>query len=239
MSETHSQFYERWSAAARPYFAWQFAQFAPYVGKNAVDVGCALGSFVDHFLEHGVDSYTGIEPDPELRSLFKERHADARVHLARVGDATDPALVEEMRAASCDTAFSVNVLEHIERDDLALKHMIEGTASGGHICLLVPAHPFLYGTLDALDHHYRRYTKRTLKALVSRAGAGKVDLIDLYYFNAVASFGWLLKGRVLREKSQGAENYALMNAVLPLVSRFEKLIRPPFGLSLIAVLRRR
>jgi len=30
----------------------------------------------------------------------------------------------------------------------------------------------------------------------------------------------------------------LMNAVLPFVSRAEKLVRPPFGLSLIAILRR-
>jgi SAM-dependent methyltransferase len=239
MTETHSEFYERWSAAARPYFGWQFAQFAPYVGKRAVDVGCGLGSLTEHFLEHGVESYLGVEPDPDLRSRLTKRHPDPRVRLAAVGDATDPALAAELKADGIDTAFSVNVLEHIERDDLALRNMIEGTKPGGHVLLLVPAHPFLYGSLDTLDRHFRRYTKATLRDLVARAGGDSVDWVDLYHFNAIAAFGWFVKGRILKETRQEDENFSLMNAVLPFVSRVEGLMRPPFGLSLIAILRRR
>lgn len=239
MTETHSEFYERWSAQARPYFAWQFAQFAPYVGRRVVDVGCGLGSFVEHFRGRGVELYRGVENDADLRKRFYERHRDPSVGLTAAVDATDPALAEELKRDRIDTAFSVNVLEHIERDDLALKSMIEGVAPGGHVCLLVPAHPFLYGTLDALDHHYRRYTKATLRDLVGRAGGGFLEWVDLYYFNALAAFGWFLKGRVLKETKQADENYALMNAVLPFVSRAERLVRPPFGLSLVAILKRR
>jgi SAM-dependent methyltransferase len=239
MTETHSEFYERWSAAARPYFAWQFEQFAPHVGRSVADVGCGLGSFLPHFLERGVDSYLGVELDESLRALFKERARDAKARLTETRDATDPAVVAEMTAAGVDTAFSVNVIEHIERDDLALKNMIDGTAPGGKICLLVPAHPFLFGTLDALDGHFRRYTKDSLRGLVARAGGDRVEWVDLYYLNAVAAFGWFLKGRVMKETRQADENYAAMNAILPLVSRAEAIIRPPFGLSLIAVLRRR
>lgn len=239
MTESHSDFYERWSAAARPYFAWQFAQFAPYIGQRAVDVGCGLGSFVEHFVRHGVELYRGVENDADLRKRFYERHKDARVGLTACIDATEPALADEMRRDQIDTAFSVNVLEHIERDDLALKHMIDGVTPGGHVCLLVPAHPFLFGSLDALDHHFRRYTKKTLRELVERAGGDRVEWVDLYYFNALAAFGWFLKGRVMKEIKQEDENWAVMNMVLPFVSRAEKLIRPPFGLSLIAILRRK
>jgi len=239
MTESHSDFYERWSAQARPYFGWQFAQFAPYVGKRVVDVGCGLGSFVEHFRERGVELYRGVENDADLRKRFYERHREANVGLTATTDATDPALAEELKRDRVDTAFSVNVLEHIERDDLALRHMIEGTSSGGHVCLLVPAHPFLYGTLDSLDHHFRRYTKATLRDLVARAGGDRVEWVQLYYFNALAAFGWFLKGRVLKETRQEDENFSLMNAVLPFVSRAEGLVRPPFGLSLIAILRRR
>ncbi len=239
MSESHSDFYERWSAAARPYFGWQFAQFAPYIGRRVVDVGCGLGSFVEHFRGHGVELYRGVENDADLRKRFYERHKDARVGLTATTDATDSSLAEEMKRDRIDTAFSVNVLEHIERDDLALRHMIDGVAPGGHICLLVPAHPFLYGSLDALDHHFRRYTKSSLRAVVDGAAMGRAEWVDLYYFNALAAFGWFVKGRVLKETKQEDENWAVMNMVLPLVSRTEALVRPPFGLSLIAILRRR
>lgn len=238
MTESHSDFYERWSAAAGPYFGWQFQQFAPYVGKRVVDVGCGLGSFVPNFLTHGVEGYWGVEPDEDLRKRFLERHRDPRVHLTAATDATNPELSKELRALGIDTCFSVNVLEHIERDDLALRGMIEGTKAGGHVCLLVPAHPFLYGTLDSLDHHFRRYTKATLRDLVARAGGGEVEWRELYHFNAIASFGWFLKGRVLKETKQADENWAVMNMVLPFASRAETLVRPPFGLSLVAVLRR-
>jgi SAM-dependent methyltransferase len=239
MSESHSDFYERWSAAARPYFGWQFEQFAPYIGNRVVDVGCGLGSFVEHFRGHGVELYRGVENDADLRKRFYERHKDTHVGLTATTDATDSALAEEMKRDRIDTAFSVNVIEHIERDDLALRHMIEGVTPGGHICLLVPAHPFLYGSLDALDHHYRRYTKESLRSVVDGAGMGRVEWVDLYYFNALAAFGWFLKGRILKETKQEDENWAVMNMVLPFVSRAERLIRPPFGLSLVAILRRR
>ncbi|OGS37809.1 MAG: hypothetical protein A2506_03185 [Elusimicrobia bacterium RIFOXYD12_FULL_66_9] len=233
MSESHADFYERWSAMARPYFAWQFAQFRPHIGRRVADIGCGLGSFVEHFLA------TGVESDPELRARFSERHRDQRVRLTSATDATAPALAPELRAAGVDTIFSVNVLEHIERDEMALRNMIEATAPGGHICLLVPAHPFLYGTLDALDGHFRRYTKASLRELVATAGGEAVDWVDLHHLNALAAFGWFLKGRILKEKTQTDENYTLMNAVLPVVSRLEGLVRPPFGISLVAVLRRR
>lgn len=239
MSESHADFYQRWSSRARPYFAWQFSQFRPFIGGRIADVGCGLGNFVAHFLAAGVETYLGVEPDADLRARFAERHRDPRVRLAAASDATDPALAAEMRAAAVDTAFSVNVLEHIERDDLALKRMIEGTKEGGHICLLVPAHPFLYGTLDALDGHFRRYTKASLQKLVAEVGGDSTEWVDLHHFNAPAAFGWWLKGRVLKEKIQKDENYALMNAVLPVVSRLEGFIPPPFGLSLVAILRRR
>ena len=77
-----------------------------------------------------------------------------------------------------------------------------------------------------------------MRELVARAGGDSVEWMDLYYFNAIAAFGWFLKGRVLKETKQADENWAVMNMVLPVVSRLEKLARPPFGLSLIAVLRR-
>src|SRR5688572_17869214 len=109
VAETHSEFYERWSSRAQPYFDWQFAQFAPFIGKRVADVGCGLGSFVGRFLARGVEAYLGVEPDPELRERILQRHHDPRVRLAKTTDATDPALAEELRAERIDTSFSCNV----------------------------------------------------------------------------------------------------------------------------------
>jgi adenylate kinase len=52
-----------------------------------------------------------------------------------------------------------NVLEHIEQDETALKHMAELLAPGGHLVLFVPAGQYMYGTLDeALGQRGRSIT---------------------------------------------------------------------------------
>ncbi len=130
----------------------------------------------------------------------------------------------------------VNVLEHIKDDRTALSNIIKGTTPGGHICILVPAFGWLYGTLDSLDNHFRRYTKQ---AILSYVKDEPVKIIRCYYFNCIGVAGWFVKGRLLRQKYQKDENYALMNMLIGLVKPLEKKIKPPLGMSLVVILRKR
>ena len=60
----------------------------------------------------------------------------------------------------------INVLEHIENDKRALFNIVDGIVHSGHICIIVPAFMCLYGSLDALDGHHRRYSKEQLLLMV-------------------------------------------------------------------------
>ena len=60
----------------------------------------------------------------------------------------------------------------------------------------------------------------------------------LYYFNLIGAPGWFVKGRVLKQKRHTNDNYALMNAVLPVVRPLERLVPPPFGMSVIGIFRK-
>lgn len=232
-AESHLDFYRRWNRLSKPYIRWQFEQFRPYIGRRVADVGCGLGNFTELLADR--DFYLGIDLDTELLEELQRVHGQrSNVQTARL-DITKPELKESLQAKKVDTVLCVNVVEHVAEDSLAVRTMVEAIPSGGHVCLLMPALPFLFGTLDELDGHYRRYTKRTMANLFNGL-PGKI--LKLYYFNFVGVPGWFVKGRVLKQRQHTNDNYAIMNALLPVVRPMEKLISPPMGMSVIAIFQK-
>jgi SAM-dependent methyltransferase len=232
-AETHLDFYRRWHRLSKPYIRWQFEQFRPFVGRRVADVGCGLGNFTELLADR--DFYLGIDLDEELLAELRSVHANrASIHTARL-DITRPELTDVLTANRVDTVLCVNVLEHVEEDTSAVRSMVGAMPKGGHVCLLMPALPWLFGTLDKLDGHLRRYTRRTMASLFDGL-PGRI--LKLYYFNLVGVPGWYVKGRILKQRRHTNDNYALMNALLPLVRPVEKLIPPPIGMSVIGIFRK-
>jgi hypothetical protein len=57
--------------------------------------------------------------------------------------------------------------------------------------------------------------------------------------NAVGFFGWWVNAKVLRREEQSAGQIAVFDRwVVPVLARVERMVPPPFGQSLIAVLER-
>jgi SAM-dependent methyltransferase len=71
---------------------------------------------------------------------------------------------------SVDAVVLLNVLEHIEHDDAALRQVFRILRPGGVAVIEVPAGPALYDIYDELLMHFRRYTKHGLEQLVRAAG---------------------------------------------------------------------
>jgi len=235
LEEDRLDFYKRWGRLARPYFRWQIGQFHPFLGKAIGDIGCGIGNFAEFFKGRDL-VYVGFEPDPSLAEEFRRSHAGANIRLAASGDICAPAAAAEIKAAGLDTILCINVLEHIEDDRLALFNMVDGICRGGHICIIVPAFMFLYGSLDSLDGHRRRYTKKGMLQMVKGLN---VDVVECYYMNLLGALGWFLKARIMKEKRQGDENYLIGHLLVPFMSFAERIVRPPFGLSLVTVLKKR
>jgi 2-polyprenyl-3-methyl-5-hydroxy-6-metoxy-1,4-benzoquinol methylase len=233
IEESHLDFYRRWGRLERPYFKWQLQQFAAYIGQRIGDIGCGLGNFVEFFREK--ELYLSFEPDKELASEFELLPKTKNVRLAINGDICTSEAVEEMRANKLDTIICINVLEHIKNDKCALSNMVNGVIPNGHICILVPAFSWLYGTFDKLGH-YRRYSKEDLLRIIKELN---VRLIKCYYMNLLGGLGWFFKARVIKEKRPRNENYKIINMLLPMISFLEGIIKPPFGLSLVMVLKKK
>ncbi|HEY5195648.1 MAG TPA: class I SAM-dependent methyltransferase [Solirubrobacteraceae bacterium] len=100
--------------------------------------------------------------------------ADASVAKARgrgVGEVVQGTLdAMPFASASFDLAVSLDVIEHLEDDRLALSELRRVVRPGGSLLITVPAYPRLWSQHDVVNHHFRRYTLRTLEAATAAAG---------------------------------------------------------------------
>jgi SAM-dependent methyltransferase len=73
-------------------------------------------------------------------------------------------------SASVDAAVLLNVLEHIEDDEAAVRQVARVLKPGGVAVVEVPAGPRLYDAYDKYLRHYRRYELKEVRQLLEQAG---------------------------------------------------------------------
>jgi SAM-dependent methyltransferase len=215
-----------------PYMRWQLQQFEPFVGPRLLEVGCGVGSILAQLSPR--ELVMGIDVEDELVAFARHRFSDRHGYEFATLDIS--ALSEQSRATLMqhrfDTILCINVLEHVMDDTAAIKAMADVLAPGGALLLLVPAHPALYGPYDRMEGHFRRYSRRGLRSLLRRSG---LDVARLHRFNLVGAAGWWVQYRLLRRNIHRQAHFKILQAALPFLRVIEAHMKPPFGLSLIAV----
>lgn len=223
---------QRMSKATR-YFEWQSRLSEAQLGRRVLEVGCGLGNFTQHLLDREMVVCIDIETAcvERLRARFGQRPNLVVMPM----DALDPAFLALDKHA-VDSIACLNVLEHIEDDQLLLARMHEILPRGGRVVLIVPAFDALYGPIDVNLGHFRRYSKQSLTKTATLAGLRPKIL---RYMNSVGCIGWWVNARVLRKTEQSEGQIALFDSVVvPVLSRLEALVEPPFGQSIFAVLEK-
>jgi SAM-dependent methyltransferase len=71
---------------------------------------------------------------------------------------------------SFDLAVCLDVVEHLQDDRQALSELRRVVAPGGSLLVTVPAYERLWSTHDEINHHHRRYNRRTLLQAAEDAG---------------------------------------------------------------------
>jgi SAM-dependent methyltransferase len=130
----------------------------------------------------------------------------------------------------------LNVLEHIEDDHQALQAITDVLKPPGTIVLLVPAFPALEGPIDRRLKHTRRYTRKSLMDIAERTG---LRVRHMRYVNFIGFFGWWINAHLLRLEEQSPNQIEIFDRwIVPVMSRVERIVPPPFGQSLLAVLEK-
>lgn len=217
------------------YLAWQLEQFEPYIGRRVLEVGCGVGAILSQLRDR--DLVMGIDIEAELVDYARKRFAsDAQYEFATLDiSALSSDARRHLEDKRFDSIVCINVMEHIEDDAKASANMAAILVPGGTLNVLVPAHPALYGTYDRVDGHFRRYTRPALLKVLEAAG---LRVERLYHFNALGAAGWWYQYRLRKHDHQSRSDYKLMERLVPVMSAIERQVKPPFGMSLIAVARK-
>jgi SAM-dependent methyltransferase len=217
-------------SGADNYNRWIYSQIAPFLGQRILDVGCAIGNITQFYVDR--ELVIGVDVVPEELDVARTRFADKNYEAYHIDVSSDALL--QFRDRNLDTAVCLNVLEHVEDDVHALKNMSDTLAPESRICLLVPVNKWLYGPMDAIDHHFRRYTKSELNEKVREAG---LTVEHQNYFNLLGIPSWFFTNRILGRSMAAPVQYSVYDALVPLLSRLERVFPPPAGLSLVTICR--
>jgi SAM-dependent methyltransferase len=179
------------------------------VNGEVLEVGSGIGNLSRVIIEDAARAVL-TEVEPEYLEVLRRRYAGSdRVDVVRWDlDEPPPADLVERRF---DAVISVNVIEHLRDDRATVSAMAALLKPGGCLHIYVPACPFAFGSLDRVLGHYRRYTRRSLAALLAEAG---LEVERPRYMNRLGLIGWFVSARILRRTLLSAR----------LVSLFERLV---------------
>ncbi len=220
---------------------------------RAIELGCGTGNVATHLNRNGHhvdygDVHTeGLEA--ARRRLSAALGADADRRFVRL-DVT----AQFPKPADYDAVYFFDVLEHLPDDVATLKSVRANIPSGTRLVFTVPAFQALWSPWDDLQHHKRRYTTASARALATESGF-EVERATYFFFPLFFAAGGVKVLRQLRsrlfgepppveftELTEAKSNAALNAAMLRLLSLESRWLRSrdlPCGTSVYVTARAR
>ena len=221
---------QRRMSRARNYFDWQARLILPELGRRVVEFGCGIGNFTARLA--ACEAIVAVDADAACVDILKQRFPRIDCLVRDVGNQD----VSDLARFRPDSCLFINVLEHIENDRAALCDAASILPPGGNVILLMPAFRSLFGPIDRNLGHFRRYSRRDIREL---AGAAELQIEKIHFVNSIGFFGWWTNARIFRREAQSETQIAFYDRfIVPFLSHAEALAHPPFGQSILAVLRK-
>jgi SAM-dependent methyltransferase len=211
---------------------WMGDVIRPHLGTRVLEIGAGIGNLTTRFCPR--DAYTVTDVNP-LYLDYLERTFRARPYVdVRKCDLADAQDFEALQGRF-DTVVCLNVLEHVPDEAAALANIKRALEPGGKAVILVPQGQALYGTLDEVLGHVKRYSKASLREALEKAG---FEIETMFDFNRATTIPWWFNGRVLKRKHFGRMQLKVVNHTTWLLKPLDAVL-PWIGTSLIAVAKRK
>lgn len=222
-----SQILGRLNRAPR-FTKWMADVIRPYVGEKVLEIGAGTGNLTAQLIPRKLYWASDVNP---LYLAYLENVVFNRPYM-RVGYTDGEKAESYPHEQKFDTVICLNVVEHLADDLAALNNIRDVLEDRGRAIVLVPCGPWLFGSLDEVLGHQRRYTRKHLTELVEKAGFHLEEMLE---FNRVGVIAWWLNGRLLRRRTFGLWQIKMLNLLTPLFRVLDDFLPLP-PLSLIAVL---
>ncbi len=212
--------------------SWMAGTIRPFIGKEVMEIGAGMGNLTRQ-LAPKRRRYIATDLDREHLARLKASLA----HLPRIEVSVCD--LQDSAAFRCysdqlDTVFCLNVLEHIENDMVGLQNMHSVLRRGGRAIVLVPEGMSVYGRLDEVLGHYRRYSKEDLVGKMKAAG---FEVEAVLGFNRISRPGWFVAGRLLKRERLSIRQLVLFDRLVWLWKRIDSVL--PWAPTSIIVVGRR
>ncbi len=221
-------------AKADKFNCWMYETIKPFCQGEILEVGSGIGNISIFFLENGSRiTVSDIRQNyrEELTSKFSSyNNLEGVIDLDIVAENFESKY--EHLIGKYDTVFSLNVLEHIKDDLLAIKNYRSLLKKNGKLIILVPAQKILYNSLDKELYHYKRYNKNELTNLYQK---NNIKLIHSQYFNIVGMIGWFYTGTIRKKKIIVSSQMKLFNRFVGIFKFIDKVLINRTGLSVVVV----
>jgi SAM-dependent methyltransferase len=145
----------------------------PPAGGEILEIGCGTGHNLGMLAQFGqVDA---LELDEQARAIAEKR----------LGRSVMSAPLPELAGVQdrhYDLIGAFDVIEHIDDDQASLASIAAKLKPGGKFVMTVPAHAWMWSEHDRVNHHKRRYSKRSLRKLIAES---PLRLEKVGYFNSL------------------------------------------------------
>ena len=225
------------------YQNYQYNLISEYMGKNILEVGSGEKGFTIQIVKNAkkIKRLISIEPSKTLFYLHKNKYKFPKYVSFHMKDLFK---LTPKTFGTFDTIIFTHVLEHIKEDKKAIEKAYELLKPGGMILIEVPALQFLFSTHDKLLGHYRRYNKKYLLSIINKR---KIKVVDIWYQDFIGVLGSLFYfkfKKISLHSSTGAnlvknQGKFYNDYIVPFQGFIENYIRPPIGLSLTAILKKK
>ena len=211
---------------------WMADTIRPFVGQRVLEIGAGMGNLT-RYLSRRRQRYVATDLDAEhlvrLRNRLRHRPKleTAMLDLSRTQDFLP-------FANAMDTVICLNVLEHLEDDLACLGNIHSALSPGGRAIILVPEGQNLFGQMDVVLGHFRRYSREQLRARMQEAGFSVETILN---FNRVSRPAWFVSSRLLRRSRLGRFQLKLFDKMVWLWRRIDRFI-PWKPTSIIAIGRK-
>ncbi|MEP6728805.1 MAG: class I SAM-dependent methyltransferase [Bacteroidota bacterium] len=201
----------------------------PHIKGRVLEVGAGLGgmtSWMKHSDEH---EWVLLEPDKKMAELLLKKKGNESINnkYSLINGTIDNAGYELF-----DTIIYIDVLEHIEDDNLEISKAAKLLTPGGKLIILSPAFQFLFNPFDKAIGHFRRYSKNSIRKANNRI----LKEESLHYLDSAGFFSSLANKLLLRQQYPAQKQLIFWDRFLiPVSFVLDRIFFYSFGKSILGV----
>lgn len=217
---------------------WMFDTIRPFLKGKVLEIGSGIGNISQFLIQNKNDCFLSDIREGYCEILRQKFEGSRQFIGVEPIDFADPDFEGRYphHVETYDSAFALNVVEHIQNDVLALINCRRVLKKGGVMVALVPSYQSIFNRFDTKLGHCRRYTTGSMSDAFREAG---FEVIHTRYFNFLGIFGWILFGGILKRKAIQEGPMRLYNKMVPLAKLMDKAVFRSVGLSTIVVGRKK